>query len=74
MPASPPHRRRGVPAPVRPRRAWLVFATVAVLGTIAAGLLPAPWSIVCGVVAALGAIGAFVMFVMITVLEDIERR
>jgi hypothetical protein len=51
----------------------LVFATAAVLGTIAAALLPAPWSIVCGVAAAVGAAGAFVMFVAITVLEDRDR-
>jgi hypothetical protein len=55
---------------VQPRRAWFVFATAAVAGTIAAALLPSPWSIVCGVLAALGAIGAFVMFVVIVVLED----
>jgi hypothetical protein len=55
---------------VRPRRAWFVFASTAVVGTIAAALLPSPWSIVCGVLAALGAIGAFVMFVVIVVLED----
>ena len=39
-------------------------------GTIAAALAPSPWSIVCGVLAALGTIGAFVAFVVITVLED----
>ncbi len=44
-------------------------ALVGVLGTIAAALLPSPWSIACGVLAALGATGAFVMFVVITVLE-----
>jgi hypothetical protein len=55
---------------VRPRRAWFVFATTAVVGTIAAALLPSPWSIACGVLAALGATGAFVMFVVIVVLED----
>jgi len=49
---------------------WLVCATTAVAGTIAASLLPSPWSIVCGVLAALGAIGAFVAFVVIVVLED----
>jgi hypothetical protein len=48
-----------------------VFATTAVLGTIAAALLPSPWSIVCGVLAALGATGAFAMFVAIVVLEDL---
>ncbi len=63
--------RQRIPPPVRPRRAWFVFATTAVLGTIAAALLPSPWSIVCGVLAALGATGAFVMFVAIVVLEDI---
>jgi hypothetical protein len=60
----------GIPPPVRPRRVWLVCATTAVAGTIAASLLPSPWSIVCGVLAALGAIGAFVAFVVIVVLED----
>jgi len=55
---------------VRPRRAWFVFATTAVLGTIAAALLPSPWAVVCGVLATLGATGAFAMFVAITVLED----
>lgn len=63
-----------LPAPVRPRRAWFVFATTAVLGTVAAALLPTPWSIVCGVLAALGATGAFVMFVVIVVLEDRDGR
>ena len=62
----------GIPPPVRPRRAWLVCATTAVGGTIAASLLPSPWSIVCGVLAVLGAIGAFVAFVVIVVLEDSE--
>jgi hypothetical protein len=57
---------------VRPRRAWFVFATTAVTGTIAAAVLPSPWSVVCGVLAALGATGAFVMFVVIVVLEDGE--
>jgi hypothetical protein len=47
-----------------------VFASTAVAGTIAAALVPSPWSIVCGALAALGAIGAFVMFVVIVVLED----
>jgi hypothetical protein len=61
---------RGLPAPVRPRGAWFAFAITAVLGTIAAALLPTPWAIVCGVLAALGATGAFVMFVVIVVLED----
>ncbi|HEY5389037.1 MAG TPA: hypothetical protein VIJ83_00665 [Solirubrobacteraceae bacterium] len=50
-----------------------MFATTAVLGTIAAALLPSPWSIACGALAALGAIGAFAMFVVIVVLEDRER-
>jgi hypothetical protein len=63
----------GVPPPERPRRGWFVGATTAVAGTIAAALVPSPWSIVCGVLAALGAIGAFVMFVAIVVLEDNER-
>ena len=58
---------------MRPRRAWFVFATTAVTGTIAAAVLPSPWSVVCGVLAALGATGAFVMFVVIVVLEDGER-
>jgi hypothetical protein len=66
--AEPP--ASGIPPPVRPRRAWLVCATTAVAGTIAASLLPSPWSIVCGVIAAFGAIGAFVAFVVIVVLED----
>ena len=65
--------RSGLPSPVRPRRGWFVFATTAVLGTIAAALLPSPWSIACGALAALGAIGAFAMFVVIVVLEDRER-
>ena len=64
--------RNGIPSPVRQRRAWFAFALVAVLGTIAAALLPTPWSIVSGVLAAIGAAGAFVMFVAITVLEDRE--
>ena len=68
MNPGPP--RRTIPPPVRPRRAWFVFATTAVVGTIAAALLPSPWSIACGVLAALGATGAFVMFVVIVVLED----
>ncbi len=63
-----------IPAPVRQRRAWVAFATVAVLGTLAAALLPTPWSIVSGALAAIGAAGAFVMFVAITVLEDREER
>jgi len=66
--AGPPRRR--IPPPVRPRRAWFVFAITAVLGTIAAALLPSPWAVICGVLAALGATGAFAMFVAITVLED----
>ena len=61
---------RGVPPPVRQRRAWMVCASVAVAGTIAASLLPSPWSIVCGALAAVGAVGAFAFFVAITVLED----
>jgi hypothetical protein len=48
----------------------MVCASVAVAGTIAASLLPSPWSIVCGALAALGAVGAFAFFVAITVLED----
>jgi len=67
---NPGPPRRTIPPPVRPRRAWFVFATTAVVGTIAAALLPSPWSIACGVLAALGATGAFVMFVVIVVLED----
>jgi hypothetical protein len=63
----------GVPPPERPRRGWFVCAITAVGGTIAAALVPSPWSIVCGVLASLGAIGAFVMFVAIVVLEDSER-
>ena len=59
-----------MPAPQRPRRAWMACATLAVSGTIAASLAPSPWSLVCGVLAALGAIGAFVAFVAITILED----
>ncbi len=50
-----------------------MFATTAVGGTIAAALLPAPWSIVCGVLAALGAVGAFATFVVISVLEGDDR-
>ena len=64
--------RRGIPSPVGQRRGWFAFAIVAVLGTIAAALLPTPWAIVSGVLAAIGAAGAFVMFVAITVLEDRE--
>ena len=70
MDVEPP--ASGVPPPVRPRRAWFACAITAVLGTIAAGVLPSPWSIACGAIAALGAIGAFVMFVVIVVLEDRE--
>jgi hypothetical protein len=66
--------QNGVPPPVRTRRWWFVCATTAVFGTIAAAVLPSPWSIVCGALAALGAIGAFVMFVAIVVLEDREQR
>jgi hypothetical protein len=65
--------RRGVPPPVVPRRWWGVCATVAVAGTIAAALLPAPWSVLCGVLAALGAVGAFGFFVAISVLEDRDK-
>ena len=72
MGVEPPRRR--IPPPVRPRRAWFAFATAAVIGTIAAALLRTPWSIVCGVIAALGAGGAFVMFVVIVVLEDCDDR
>ena len=68
MKAGPSRHR--IPPPVRPRRAWFVFATTAVLGTIAAALLPPPWAVICGALAALGATGAFAMFVAITVLED----
>jgi hypothetical protein len=66
----------GLPEPQRPRRAWMVCATVAVAGTIAASLAPSPWSIACGALAAIGAIGAFGFFVAITILEDAgpERR
>ena len=67
-------RDTGFPPPQRPRRAWFVCATTAVAGTIAAALVPSPWSIVCGALAALGAIGAFAMFVVIVVLEDEEDR
>jgi hypothetical protein len=65
---------RGIPPPVRPRRAWMVFALTAVLGTIAAGVLPSPWALVSGVLAALGATGAFAMFVVIVVLEDRDEQ
>jgi hypothetical protein len=64
----------GLPAPQRPRRAWMACATVAVAGTIAASLAPSPWSIVCGALAAIGAIGAFGFFVAITILEDAGRE
>ena len=60
-----------MPEPRRPRRVWMVCATLGVTGTIAAALAPSPWSIVCGVLAALGTIGAFVAFVVITILEDL---
>jgi hypothetical protein len=63
----------GLPAPASQRRWWALCATVAVGGTIAAALLPSPWSLVCGALAALGAIGAFAFFVAITILEDRER-
>jgi len=59
---------------VGPRRAWFAFATTAVFATIAAALLPSPWSIAAGVLGAIGATGAFVMFVVISVLEDTRRR
>jgi hypothetical protein len=65
--------QNALPPPVRPRRWWFVCATTAVAGTIAAAVLPTPWSIACGVLAALGAIGAFAMFVAISVLERDER-
>ncbi len=64
----------GLPPPELPRRGWFLCATTAVGGTIAAALVPSPWSIACGVLAALGAIGAFVMFVAIVVLEDRDGR
>ena len=64
----------GVPPPERPRRGWFVCASTAVAGTIGAAILPSPWSIVCGALAALGAIGAFVMFVAIVVLEERDGR
>ena len=70
---APPRRSRGLPPPVVPRRWWAICATVAVGGTIAAALLPSPWSIACGVLAAFGAIGAFAFFVAITVLEERDR-
>ena len=63
----------GMPPPVAQRRWWAVCATVAVAGTIAAALLPTPWAIVCGVLAALGAVGAFGFFVAISILEDRDR-
>ena len=69
--AGPP--RRGMPPPVGARRAWMGCATVAVAGTIAAALLPSPWALVCGVLAALGATGAFGFFVAIVILEDREH-
>ena len=59
-----------MPPPVGARRAWMVCATVAVAGTLAASLLPSPWALVCGVLAALGATGAFGFFVAIVILED----
>jgi hypothetical protein len=62
--------RRGVPSPVRQRRWWIACAALAVFGTMAAALAPAPWSVLCGALAALGAIGAFGLFVAITVLEQ----
>ena len=60
----------GLPEPRRPRRVWMLCASVAVAGTIAASLAPSPWSIACGVLASLGAIGAFASFVVIVILED----
>jgi hypothetical protein len=62
--------RGSLPTPVRPRRAWFIFATTAVCGTIAAAVLTAPLSIICGVLAAVGATGAFAMFVVIVLSED----
>ena len=59
-----------MPPPRRPRRVWMVCASVAVAGTIAASLAPSPWSIAAGVLAALGAVGAFAAFVAIVILED----
>jgi hypothetical protein len=67
-------RTGAVPPPVRTRGWWFGCATTAVAGTIAAALLPSPWSILCGALAALGATGAFVLFVAIVVLEDREDR
>ena len=52
----------------------MACASVAVGGTIAASLLPSPWALLCGVLAALGAVGAFAFFVAITVLEDRDGR
>jgi len=63
-----------MPPPVRPRRAWLACASVAVLGTLGAALLPSPWAIVCGALASIGAVGAFALFVAIVVLEDRDDR
>jgi hypothetical protein len=51
----------------------MVCASVAVAGTVAASLAPSPWSIVCGILASLGAVGAFGFFVAITVLEQAGR-
>jgi hypothetical protein len=51
----------------------MACATVAVGGTIAASLVPSPWSIASGALAAIGAIGAFAFFVVISILEDRER-
>jgi len=65
--------RSGLPPPVRQRRGWGACATVAVAGTVAAALLPSPWAVACGVLAALGAIGAFGFFVAISILEDRDR-
>lgn len=72
--ARPPRAGRpGVPPPISQRRWWIVCAVVAVTGTIAAALLPLPWSALAGALAALGAIGAFALFVVISILEDRER-
>jgi hypothetical protein len=72
-PARAARSTTGIPPPVAQRRWWAVCATVAVAGTIAAALLPSPWSIVCGALAALGAVGAFGFFVAISILEDRDR-
>lgn len=64
---------RGMPPPAAQRRWWALCATVAVGGTVVAALAPAPWSIVSGVLAAIGAIGAFGFFVAISILEQRDR-